>query len=55
MILLIYAVVLFIYWFCPKYIQAIMLIANIFLPDFVPVIDEIIMVAGLLKPSGGKE
>ncbi|WP_317854409.1 hypothetical protein [Chakrabartyella piscis] len=49
MIYLIYAVVLLVYWFCPKYMQVVMLIANLFIPDSVPVIDEVIMVAGLLK------
>lgn len=51
MIYLLYGIVLLVYWFCPKYLQAVILIANIFLPDAVPVIDEVIMVAGLLKPS----
>lgn len=48
MILVVYAVVLGVYWFCPKYVQLIMLAVNMFVPDAVPVIDELIMVAGLL-------
>lgn len=53
MIYLIYVIVLVVYWCCPKYFQIIMLIINLILPDQVPVIDEIVMVAGLLK--GGSE
>lgn len=43
-----YVIALIVYFVCPKYIQIIMLIANLFLPDAVPVLDELIMVAGLL-------
>ena len=49
MIYIIYIVVLIVYWFCPKYLQIIIMLANLFIPDSIPMIDEIIMVAGLLK------
>ena len=49
MVFAVYAIVLAVYWCCPKYIQLVMLASNIFVPDAVPVIDEAIMVAGLLK------
>lgn len=51
MLYLIYAAVLLVYWFCPKRIQVVMLVINLLAPDAVPVVDELIMVAGLLKPS----
>lgn len=51
MIYLIYAVVLLVYWVCPKRIQVVMLLINLFVPDAIPVVDELIMVAGLLKSS----
>ena len=48
MIFAVYAIVLVVYWFCPKYLQLVMMAANMFVPDAVPVIDEVIMVAGLV-------
>jgi hypothetical protein len=48
-IYLAYAVFLLVYWFCPKKVQLAILIINIFIPDRIPYIDEIIMVIGLLK------
>lgn len=44
MVLLIYAVVLVVYAVCPVYVQLIMFVANMFIPDAVPYIDEAIMV-----------
>ena len=49
MIYLVYMVVLAVYWKCPKYLKAIMFIINIFVPDAIPYVDELIMLAGLLK------
>lgn len=51
MVFLVYIIVLGVYWFCPKYIQLIILVANLFLPDAIPVVDEAVMVAGLLKSN----
>ena len=41
-------VAVIVYLFCPKHLKLVILIANIFIPDSIPVIDEVIMVAGLL-------
>lgn len=49
MIILAYIVVLIGYFCCPKYLQLIIMIINFFLPDPLPFIDEVIMVAGFLK------
>lgn len=51
LILVVYIIVLAVYFSCPKYLRLVMLIANFFVPDAVPIIDEAIMVAGLLAPS----
>lgn len=51
MVFLIYAVVLLVYFFCPKYIKVVMLIINLLVPDVVPVVDELLMVVGLFTPS----
>jgi hypothetical protein len=49
--LLIYGIVLLVYFCCPQYMKLVILVANIFLPDAVPAIDEILMVVGLF--AGG--
>lgn len=49
MIYLIYAAVLIVYFLCPKYLRLLIFVANIFIPDSLPIIDELIMLAGLLK------
>lgn len=36
-------------WFCPTKAQVILLLANVFIPDSVPYVDEIIQVVGLIK------
>ena len=46
-LLAVYAVVLVVYLCCPKYLKLVLLLVNMFVPDAVPVVDEIIMVAGL--------
>lgn len=51
MMFLVYAVVLVVYWFCPKYLQLLICVVNLFMPDMIPVVDEVIMVAGLLKSA----
>ena len=49
MVLAIYAIVLLVHWFCPAKIQILMLIANIFLPDAIPIMDEACMTIATLK------
>ena len=49
--IIIYGIVLLVYLCCPKYLQLVMLIINAFVPDAILVIDEIIMVAGLVLPK----
>ncbi len=39
-------------WFCPIYVQIVLLIANILIPDSVPALDEIIQAVGLIKNMG---
>lgn len=51
MIYLIYIVVLIAYFKFPKYLRLIIFIANLFVPESIPVIDELIMAVGLLMPS----
>ncbi len=36
-------------WFCPTYVQIVLLIASAVIPDSVPVLDEIIQAVGLIK------
>lgn len=47
MIIIVYAIVLGVYFICPKYMKLVMLLINVFLPDKIPVIDELLMIAGL--------
>ena len=42
-------IILGIYFFAPEYLRVVLFLVNIFLPDEVPLIDELIMLAGLLK------
>lgn len=42
-----YGVVLLIYFCCPKYAKFIIFVVNLFVPDPLPGLDEIIMAAGL--------
>lgn len=50
-VIVIYIIALVVYWYCPKYIKLVSFIANLFIPDPIPYLDEIVMVAGLLKPD----
>ena len=44
-------IVLLITYFCfPAHLKLVIMIINFFLPDPLPFVDEVIMVAGLLKP-----
>ncbi len=49
MIYLIYIIVLIVYFLCPKYLKLLIFVANIFIPDSIPIIDEVIMAAGLIN------
>lgn len=44
-------ITLLVYWFCPKYLKIIVCLANVFMPDEVPMIDEVLMILGLLSKS----
>jgi len=48
MILIAYGFLLLVYWYCPKYLKAAVFVINFFVPDPLPYIDELVMVAGLL-------
>lgn len=48
-IALVYIIVLIVYWLCPRIVKLPIFIANCFLPDPLPYVDETIMVLGLLK------
>lgn len=43
-----YIVLLIVYWCCPKYLKLVATLINFFMPDPIPCVDEIVMVAGLL-------
>ena len=49
MILFVYGILLLVYLGCPKYLKAAAMLLNLLVSDPVPYIDEIIMLAGLLK------
>ena len=48
MVLVVYGILLLVYWNCPKYLKAVAFVINLFVPDSIPYVDEIIMIAGLL-------
>ena len=48
MSVVVFIVLMAVYWFCPKYVQAVVLLINLFVPDAIPVIDEAAMVAGMI-------
>ncbi len=39
-------------WFCPTKIQLLLLFANVFLPDSVPMVDEVIQFVAFAKNLG---
>lgn len=49
MILAVYLIVFIVYFCCPKFLKLIIFLVNIFLPDSIPLLDEVVMVLGLLK------
>lgn len=51
MIYLGYIVLLIVYWCCPKYLKLVATLINFFMPDPIPYVDEIVMVAGLLASN----
>ena len=51
MIFIVYGVLLLVYWVCPKYIKIAAMILNFLIPDPIPYIDEIVMVAGFLNSN----
>lgn len=51
----IYIIVLAVYIFCPKYLRLLICVANFFVPDMLPVIDEVVMVAGMFLPGPGDD
>lgn len=42
-----YIVVLLVYFICPKYLRLVIFIINLIVPDSIPAVDEVIMIAGL--------
>lgn len=48
-ILIPYLIVLLVYFKCPKYLKAVIFVINFFMPDPLPMVDELVMVAGLLS------
>lgn len=56
MMWLIYIVVIAVYIYSPTYIELIILIANMFMPDAIPYIDEAVMIATtVLKLTKGND
>lgn len=47
--ILAYVIILIVYLFCPRYLKLVFLVVNLFIPDPLPFLDEILIVAGLLK------
>lgn len=41
-----YIVVLLVYMVCPKVVKLAVMVVNVFLPDPLPYVDEVLMVAG---------
>lgn len=48
MIIVIYLILGIVYLLCPKYIKVVSCVINLFVPDPIPGIDEVVMIAGLL-------
>lgn len=48
MVLVAYGILFLVYWNCPKYLKVAAMIINLFIPDPLPYVDEVVMVAGLL-------
>ena len=48
MVLVEYGILLLVYWNCPKYLKVAAFVINFFVPDPIPYIDEVVMIAGLL-------
>ena len=48
MVWVVYGILLLVYGNCPKYLKVAAFVINFFVPDPIPYIDEVIMVAGLL-------
>ena len=55
MVWVVYGILLLVYWNCPKYLKAAAFVINFFVPDPIPYIDEMVMVAGLLASAREKE
>lgn len=49
MLYIIYGIILLVYWFCPTRMQLVIFLINLIVPDPIPYVDEVIMIAGLLK------
>lgn len=43
-LLIVYAVILFVFFFFPRWLKIVISIINVFVPDPVPFVDEIIMI-----------
>lgn len=48
MIIVIYLILGIVYLLCPKHIKVVSCVINLFVPDPIPGIDEVVMIAGLL-------
>ena len=48
MVIIVYVILLLVYWNCPKYLKVAAFVINFFVPDPIPYIDEVVMIAGLL-------
>lgn len=46
---MIFFIILVAYFLCPKHLKAVVFLANLFIPDEMPLVDEAIMLAMLLK------
>lgn len=41
-------VAMVVYMFCPTFLQLVLIVINCFVPDAIPIIDEAIMVVGMV-------
>lgn len=52
MMVILFIIVMIVYLILPAPLQIIICIANFFLPDTIPVIDEVVMTVGVIKKLG---
>ena len=46
-LIVVYLIIIIVYFCCPIYLKLVICAANIFLPDPIPCVDELLMICGL--------